>query len=579
VGFHDEGNGASAVTLFSNTGTITGPGTGVYFRNGVTTLNNSGSIVATAADGAAGIFSDGNVGTATNSGLIKGAGGFATNSGGNLTSLTNTASGQIIGTKYSAVYVDGGMPATVSNAGLISGKENAVALTGGGTVTNTGTLIGTDYAAIWTNGKLSVVNSGTIQGGSIGNAIDFSGADDMLTITTGSQIFGAVDFDGGNDTLDFAGFQGNTVLDVPGLDAVVAGARAYVWDQPNDKLAIIDLDGMSNQAIGQGLMGAVQSLNGLAWDQIGAPLPVPTASIASNYTAVAPKAAALGAADTAVMSDLDVGTTGPKLWGGVFGGGSSDSAPVDRSNLYGGIVAGSHAQLSGMVQLGGLGGVVQSSASELNGTETLASTTGVVGLYGSAQMGVANVDFALLGGYSAHTSNRKVVANNTVEIAKGLFSSVFIAPSVALSIPVLSNEAGDVSLTGGISYVGGLTSGYTETGSSMNLVVGKQSIGVLDARVGAGFSRSLDAERPATFTAEAGLFGQSNFGSASVPVTTFGQTINVATPGSSAFGVYGGAGIKAQLSDVLSLSVRGDASIRTDGVVSGSARASLGGSF
>ena len=64
-----------------------------------------------------------------------------------------------------------------------------------------------------------------------------------------------------------------------------------------------------------------------------------------------------------------------------------------------------------------------------------------------------------------------------------------------------------------------------------------------------------------------------------MPVTTFGQTINVATPGSSAFGVYGGAGIKAQLSDVLSLSVRGDASIRTDGVVSDSARASLGGSF
>lgn len=579
VGFFQNGNGAFGVNSFENSGEISGPGQGVSFDGGVDVFVNSGSIVATGT-GQNAVASDGDVGSIWNSGLIQGEGsGFGIYA--NLGSFTNTGSGQIIG-HYQGLYVDGSAPVAISNAGLIRGDDNGVGLQGGGTIINSGTIEATQYAAIWADGALDITNSGVIRGGSSGTAVSFSGADDSVTITTGSQIFGTLYFDSGSDTLDFAGFQGNTVLDVPGLDVVVPGARNYVWDQPNDQIAIFDIAGMDSGTIGQGLMGVTQSVQDLVGDQFGAggtdELPVEP----SNYTAVTPGTAAQQATETAVMTELDVTRhMGMKVWAGTIGGGSADGAPVDRSSLYAGIIAGSHARVNETLSLGGLGGYVQSSSSALNGTETLSTATGLVGFYGAAEMGIASIDFSLLGGYSGHTSNRKVVANNTIETAKGLFSSAFIAPSVGVSIPVLSGDMADLSLTGDASYVGGVTSGYTETGSSMNLKVGSQTIGVVDARVGLEAKHDVTGSggQTATLVAKAGVFGQSNFGSASVPVTTLGQTISVATPGGSAFGVYAGGGIDAQLTDALDLRIHGDASIRTDGVVSASARASLGGTF
>ena len=71
--------------------------------------------------------------------------------------------------------------------------------------------------------------------------------DDTLTILTGSKIFGAVNFGRGSDTLDFSGFVGNTVLDVPGLNLLVPGMRNYVWDRPDDKIAIFDSPGSATR--------------------------------------------------------------------------------------------------------------------------------------------------------------------------------------------------------------------------------------------------------------------------------------------------------------------------------------------
>ena len=279
------------------------------------------------------------------------------------------------------------------------------------------------------------------------------------------------------------------------------------------------------------------------------------------------------------MSELDVTQhLGVRGWAGVIGGGSVQSA-LDQSRLYGGLVAGAHARLNQTFSMGGLAGLVQSSNTALSGSETLATSTGVAGLYGRAAFGVADIDFSLLGGAAAHHSARQVVANNTVETATRLFSSVFVAPGFGISVPVLSSDLGEIRLVTTGNYVGGLVSAYTETGSSMNLVVGSQTIGVVDARIGIEIDRPAAEGDAVTLTAKAGLLAQDNFGSASVPVTTFGSTLTVATPGGSAFGAYGGLKLDAALGNGLRLGAQLDGALRTDGVLSESAKFSLAGAF
>jgi len=174
-----------------------------------------------------------------------------------------------------------------------------------------------------------------------------------------------------------------------------------------------------------------------------------------------------------------------------------------------------------------------------------------------------------------------VIANNTTETARGIFNSMFLAPSIGVSIPVLETEAGELLVKASATYVGGTTTAYTETGSSMNLAVGAQTISVFDARIGLEGRKPLDLGDGVTadLVAKAGVLVQGNAGSASVPVTTLGQTINVATPGSSALGVYGGVGLDAQLTDSLDLTIDLDGTLRTDGLNSLAAKGGLSGTF
>ncbi|MEO6011993.1 MAG: autotransporter domain-containing protein, partial [Devosia sp.] len=214
--------------------------------------------------------------------------------------------------------------------------------------------------------------------------------------------------------------------------------------------------------------------------------------------------------------------------------------------------------------------------------QTLATQTGAIGVYGNVSLGgMADLDLALIGGLSAHTSKRQVIANNQVQTATGLFTSYFFAPSAALSVPVLSGDAGTLLFKTSATYVGGLTSAYTETGSAMNLAVGSQTISVFDVRAGLEGRHDIGTAggMSGTLTAKAGVFAQINAGSASVPVTTLGQTINIATPGSSAYGVYGGVGFESQLSEALKLTMSADGSIRTDGLTSLSIKGGLAGTF
>jgi len=553
------------------------------------TIDNSGNIQG-AAFGLAVIKAD--VGSIVNSGSISGFGYGATIGYSSVDRFINASSGRIIG-YGDGLDLLGASVGSVVNDGYIAGELGAgiyVERTSyrygePSLIVNHGTIEGSTGIEFndERRGHGDVVNSGTIRGFD-GTAIDFACGcgvsqrrNDTLTLLTGSKIFGAVNFGRGDDTLDFSGFAGNTVLDVPGLNEVVAGRRNYLWDHDADQIAIYDLGAFSGSSLGN------------SFGQIAQAIAEQGRSEMDNWSDLnSDNAAPLNfAPDTQTPAEravTDAGTRpgpAPHGWASVIGGGNIDTTSSDAATLFGGLVAGSHARLSATVDLGGLGGIVESRNSALGGDETLDTTTGVAGLYGQAQLGVADLDFALTGGASLHRSARQVIAGGTTKTATASFGSAFAAPSATLSIPVLAKDGTSVALVGGGSYVGGLVSGYSETGSAMNLTVGAQTIGVVDARLGLE-ARQLIADRDGgtyALTARAGVFADDNFGSASVPVTLWGTTQTVATPGSTAYGAYGGLGVEAAMAGTMHLSARIDGSARTDGVVSASAKAGIGGAF
>lgn len=561
-----------------NSGTIAGDTEGIYvYRASLGAIDNSGTISAAASRDSAGV-------------LVYGA---------ELGRLSNAAGGLITG-PYAGVAVINGSMDGFDNAGLVHGGSFAglaISSDGDFSLVNSGTIDG-DRAVLVDgtySGAVSLTNSGVLRGTG-GIAVDLAydphcgcnypqlARDDILTLLTGSKIFGEVNFGLGDDTLDFSGFAGNTVLKVPGLDAIAPGTRGYVWDKPNAQIAIFDLSGFDSGALGADWSSIGQSMFAAAQNEMTdwSGLSGPGASTPLGFAATAPQTSAQRATETAVMTELD--TTqhlGVHGWASVIGGGSGGPSALDRLSLYGGVVAGSHARLSQMLTLGGMGGLVQATSSSLNGDEVLNSTTGSIGLYGSAQFGVADVDFSLLAGVSGNQSNRKVVANNTTETAVGNFLSGVVSPMLAVSVPVLSANGTSLSLTGSGSYTAGLIAGYTETGSSMNLVVGSQTIQVLDARVGVASTSLIASADGATYalTAKAGLFASSNFGSARVPVTVLGQTTQLSTPGSTAYGVYTGVGVEGAITDTLHLGLNLDGSWRSDAIGSASAKVTVGGVF
>jgi hypothetical protein len=104
---------------------------------------------------------------------------------------------------------------------------------------------------------------------------------------------------------------------------------------------------------------------------------------------------------------------------------------------------------------------------------------------------------------------------------------------------------------------------------------------VLDARIGLASKSLIATTGGATYslTTKAGVFTTSNFGSSSVPVTVFGQTTQLNTPGSTAYGVYTGIGVEGAITETLHLGLTLDGSWRSDTIGSASAKFTVGGVF
>jgi len=627
-GVHIEGG----VDRFTNSGRISGTvADGVRILGQVASFTNAAGARIESADQFA-VYLEQGAENFTNAGTIQ-AGSSALFFADSIGNFFNAASGTIVGGD-NALFLSGGLNSfrnagvmrglgiapvvlvadpvkSFENSGIIAGAGKGVGLSAVDSFLNTGTITGGDGGlgvgvsvgyGLDDNAARNFVNTGTIEGANIATlftggvnmtnagvlrggfaALISSGVnDDYLTLLTGSQIFGVLSFGGGYDTLDFSGFTGNTVLDVGGLEAVVPGNRNYIdtrFDDPltggtAGKIAIFDLTGLDNKAVGRELGDITVAVRGIVGAQLSgdyARQQTPVAPL--GYVATKPAtgaAAALADFAPAPRSDISV-------WATALAGGSSDKDEFDLNSRYGGLLVGSHTAINDNLILGGLAGYFGSTSSVLGGQEKLDSQTGILGLYGKTALGVIDLDFAVLGGVSSHTSKREVVANHTIETASGDFTSVFIAPSLGVSLPVLSKDATSVSLRGEASYVAGLTSGYTETGSSMNLTVGGQSIGFLDVRVGVEVRHEFS--HSTALVAKVGVLGQANLGSSSVAVTSFGHSVDAGSPGTSSFGVYGGVGFDTALSDTFTLKGSLDGVARADGRNSVSANIGLSGKF
>ena len=173
--------GSNATPTVYNAGYLHGSGGGIYLETGGGITNVSG---ATLLGGKDGVYGNGAAVTVTNTGTIEGTSrdGIRLLAGG---IITNQSGGTISGTE--AIYASGTL--SVVNAGKIAGFYDGIRLDAGGSVTNQsgGTIAG--YYGIREEAQpLTVLNAGTIAGGSGFGISLFAGGD--VTNQGGGTISG-----------------------------------------------------------------------------------------------------------------------------------------------------------------------------------------------------------------------------------------------------------------------------------------------------------------------------------------------------------------------------------------------------
>jgi hypothetical protein len=576
VGFFSDGQPAYQVGSFRNSGSISGRGNGVDFDGGVDLFVNSGAITSQRS---AGVRVNGAVGRFENSGSIASSERRGVNFEQRVERFEN--SGRIV-SYQNGVSFDSGF-ITANNSGTIvstapSGEIGVRIDEAGGTFVNSGAIRGATGVVYILEGPgpNTFINSGVVEGRR-GMAIDFAGdqdgGDDVLILRTGSQLLGDVEFGAGTDSLDLSDFRGNALIRAFGLENLEPGDNLIFMDGPDD-FGVVEPTGITAAAPVMALDTTTQIRSVIA-NQL---------SLESGRRRDASKVMGYAPVGQSVASAAISGAEAPPMennhWISLIGGGSADDGPVPIGNVFGGVVAGSHAQF-GTGKLGVLGGVTAGRADVNEGGQVITATTGILGVYGSTAVGVVELDFSVLGGVGSNRSEREVMTPGGVDAAMGEFGSWFLSPSAGVAVPVLSTDAGNMKVTGRLSYVGGSAGGYTETESALALRVGERSISLLDARFGlAGdVQAGTTAHGVVTVSGKGGVFVQSHLGDASTPVTLFGQTQNAMAPDSTEWGLYAGGGMAADIGNDFSLTAGLDGQVRFDGMISATARVGIAGSF
>ena len=536
-----------AVSSFTNSGSIEGVNSGAYFGRDVGSFNNSGTIRSTR--------------------------NYAVN-GNRFDSFVN--SGTIIGptsVSVAAVIANSGLGSLLNDVGgKISGEWGLYLFSGSsGVIENRGIIEGADIGIRVFQGSIdNIINSGTISGGTHAVFFNSTGQSYLITLRTGSKIHGQLTYGNGtDDKLDISGFAGSAVINTTGLETIIAGGKHYLATPDKSTITIFEVATPTSTLVGATSGQIVGAINSLAQGEIF--------STASDTELAYAPTPADSEASQAVLSALDVKASNT-AWANVVGGGAVTRTPVESTSLYAGIVAGAHARLASGVELGLLGGYVRTATQNLGTTQPVNADGAVLGLYGRAQMQAAELSFSLLGGYNQHSSARDVVVLAGTETASANYGSWYAAPTLGIDLPVLALDGATLYLTADATYVGGMVAGYSETGSSMNMTVGEQTISAFHGRVG------LEARvigNGVSFRTKAGVLADANAGTATMPVSIAGagSVALAGTPDTLGYGAYAGAAMDATLGNGLVLTSALDASAHLDGSLAAHAKAGVTGAF
>ncbi len=312
-------NGIRAATINElinkKNGTISGGRFGVYATTGIGTLENFGKISGgAAADGISavrrinrllnsGVISSGDdgvqagsIGVLTNSGRIAGGSSATAAYGidaGNITTLTNTSTGEISG---GAIGISARSIGSLNNSGRITGAANAgVRLTG-------------------TDATVTVTNSGTIQGGTYGLNYGNNAITRLQNTTRTSAIRG-----GSNDALRTASL---TTLNNEGTIASTSAAAIALTGTAPGRVTITNSGTIQGATYGlnygNNAIASLQNNNGTIQGGTRAALSASTLATLNNSGTIASTSAAAITLTGTTTQAATITNTGT-IRGGTYG--------------------------------------------------------------------------------------------------------------------------------------------------------------------------------------------------------------------------------------------------------------------
>lgn len=605
----NSGSIAGNVAVTSGIGGFAGNGYGIAHGGdgadaGNATLSNSGSIAGavTVIGGyggfggdAAGGFNGGNSGNGGNSSLSNSGNiaGTATVTGGN-GGGSGGAAGPI---PANAGNAGRGGNATLSNSGSIGGGAT---VTGGRGGYGAGSAYG--HGGNGGNGGNATLNNwGSIlggvtvsggQGGSRGASLVTPGTDGLagsatLNVFAGSRIVGAIALNGGTRNLNFYG-GGNYVytlnslagvnITTTGTPFVVSGNTVAVLDPQLNGGTVLAANARALTDFTRGVSDAVPVFSGSASGGGGAPLAFagaePPASsrlddafasipgLASAYAgdalAFAGDALAFAGDAIAFKAPTAVYADGTAVWSRGFAGQriqQQDGAqPRNTNAFYGGMMGADFAARPDLRYGIFLGGGQTRSRLDLNqfGAD---SDLLFGGAYARYDIGQSFLHAALQGGSSRTSATTRTINNNLavngIETARASFGGWYVSPEATfghrLALGRLAGAAYTLTPSMRVRYLYGAFDGYTETGTTVPLTIGGQTVSTLEERAELKLTRSVSftPQDQLSTTIFGGVLGTQRLGGTTVNAALLGQAIPFAVPGKAdVWGGFGGLGLE-----------------------------------
>jgi outer membrane autotransporter protein len=275
-------------------------------------------------------------------------------------------------------------------------------------------------------------------------------------------------------------------------------------------------------------------------------------------------------------------------WGSLFASGRTDPGEDPGfgswSGLLGGVLGVDFAVNPDMT-LGVLAGGALGRLEVEGHAHTVDSSYGFGGVYGRWNSGDMFVHGELLGGFGSHDSER-LIANNMVpggvEMASASYNGWFVSPEVGVGWNRVRPDGLMLTPAFKLRYVGAHFDGYSEAGSSDDHTVGDRFVHALEGRAEIGLSPEapqMHGSHQLDWAAHAGVvvagrFGddiESSLGPAIITFDLPGEAVQV--------GAYVGGSVDLLLSGTCSLFAGGEATLWSDGTLSGNLNLGLKAGF